>query len=1039
MRTRPSPRSFGGGELAPWLDGITSEVTAKGCRTLENFIVMKQGPITRRPGTFWVSEAKNWMDHADCESTTLPAIVGATAQTAEHGTFGRSDVRAHTGTYSYRLMITSAGTSCWDILSEDNTELYGYKPGDTAAVSSWVYVPSVVSIALTEITINLGDDISADYGTPTVYDAWCKVTAKHTFNTGCIGARVYVNIDAAASINEYCYFDDFELTNPGTVLIPCTIDDDNSYVIEAGDSYLRFYKNHVQVSLAGSAYEVTSPWSAGDVTDLRWCYIPDEKSLYLAHPAHPLERLRWVSDASWFLEQANILKSPDPIVMNTFASLVTSPDGKTWTEKRSPYDPANTIHSALGMGRDNIILTNASNTVIGSEIEGMAVTGSSTAINQSWDIVGNAKGEVVAVGKAPSTQTSGSIHVSYDDGQSWALWTGPASGVLYAVEVDQEKNSWMAVGRTSRMWSRGTEGAWTSITESSTLFGLDYGSDLWVAGGVGVIKITSSITGAFTSITMTGTIYGIAHGMPSNTDLWVAAGETDSGNAVIYTSPTGTIWTQQYNSNTYAGAIKDVAWLDGIYLAVGGAGGGGLNNPVDAAQTGTIFATSYDGVTWTVDTTLSRTNCFPWYKIAYRNPEDLYDLITSSHFPKCASYHEGRFILGPTTSKPSTLWGSRTNVVSNFYLGEFADQAWSYSLSSERNVDIMWVIGGMGGLAVGTRTAEGMLVGSESEGITPNTAQFKWQSTFGSDNVQPVRVHDYIIFAQRGGEIIRGYAPGAGAKAYQSPDLTQYADHIAEGGVHEFDHQDDPQTVVYAVRHDGQLLALTFEGATVAWSRIVTDGVIESVAVIPTAGAEDEVWCVVNRTIGAATKRYVEYFDTLKVASKEAAHFVDCGYENAACASATVYANVMSQLAGEYVDVLINGNVVEHSKLVTASGTITISNTKATHIHAGLPCPAYAQTMRMETGSSWGAGMGLSKRNANLLVWVHDTMGGEYGPLLSTTEAVTFSATSALTTDLLEVNFPGTWDRDGYIWVCQRDPLPMTVVAVAPDIETGDD
>lgn len=425
------------------------------------------------------------------------------------------------------------------------------------------------------------------------------------------------------------------------------------------------------------------------------------------------------------------------------------------------------------------------------------------------------------------------------------------------------------------------------------------------------------------------------------------------------------------------------------------------------------------------------------YPVADLNPDyEWFD--TSNHYPRLAAVHEGRLVVGPTDNEPATLWGSKINAFNNFYLGEFSDEAWSYKLASDRNVDIQWIMGGMGGLAVGTRTGEGVLMGSEAEGITPNTAQFKWQSTFGSNNVQPVRVHDYIIFAQRGGEIIRGYVPGAGAQAYKSPDLTAYADHIAEGGVHEFDHQDDPQTIVYAVRSDGTLLALTFEDNTIAWSRIVTDGSFESVAVIPTAGAEDEVWCVVKRTIGAATKRYIEYFDTLKVSSALAAHYVDCGYENAAAASATVFAEVMPQLAGESIDVLVNGNIVEHARTVSASGTFTIANAAATHIHAGLPCPAYAQTMRLETSSPWGSGMGLSKRNANLLVWVHDTIGGEFGPEVSITEAVAFSAASPLTTDLLEVNFPGTWDRDGYIWCIQRDPLPMTIVAVAPDIEVGD-
>jgi hypothetical protein len=32
------------------VDGITNELTQKGCRTLENWVVKKQGQATRRPG-----------------------------------------------------------------------------------------------------------------------------------------------------------------------------------------------------------------------------------------------------------------------------------------------------------------------------------------------------------------------------------------------------------------------------------------------------------------------------------------------------------------------------------------------------------------------------------------------------------------------------------------------------------------------------------------------------------------------------------------------------------------------------------------------------------------------------------------------------------------------------------------------------------------------------------------------------------------------------------------------------------------------------
>jgi hypothetical protein len=812
-----------------------------------------------------------------------------------------------------------------------------------------------------------------------------------------------------------------------------------------GSLYIRFYKNHVQVSLAAAAYEVVSPWSTGDVTDLRWAYIPDEKAVYFTHPNYAMRKLAWTSDASWALSETPILAVDKAVMVLPNGGIVYSEDSKNWVRDStnlprvsSPY-----TRNCLRKGNTNWITTSdapSQNLHISEDAKNWTKVGPDSDIGFAGIVV-NEFGMGIIFGS-----TSGTIYHTSDDGLSWAKGTAPniSNGLWSCGAYDPATDTWRVASTNASAYS--TDGRlFTSIADTAgtqTMMGIGVGGGHWVAVGYeagvtsGAIWIASAASAQWdVALQLSGDLLywnkcnrGIAYAEPGGSPLWVTITYT---NRWVYTSPNGAVWTRVATLADTTSYPYDMAVIKDRFYVV----------KVNAAATSMVLVSTVDGIDWRTETDWD----VPYDSGKVRafgisDRQDIESFDTANHYPKTITSHEGRLIIGPSKNEPSTLWGSKSNVIGNFYLGEFADEAWSYKISSDRNVDIQWIMGGMAGLVVGTRTGEGILVGSEAEGITPSTAQFRWQSTFGSDNIQPVRVHDHIIFSQRGGEIIRGYVPGAGAQAYQSPDLTQYADHIAEGGVHEFDHQDDPQTIVYAVRHDGTLLALTFETNAVAWSRIVTDGSFESVAVIPTAGAEDEVWAVVKRNIGAAssTVRYIEYFDTLKVASKNAAHFVDCGYENAACGSATVYANVMAQLAGESVDVLVNGNIVEHGKVVTVSGTLTITTPGATHIHAGLPCPAYAQTMRIETGSAWGAGMGLSKRNANLLAWVHDSIGGEFGPELSLTEAVAFNSASALTTDLLEVNFPGTWDRDGYIWCIQRDPLPMTVVAVAPDIEVGD-
>lgn len=52
--------SFSSGELSPLLEGRTDvKRYYSGCRTLENFVVLAQGGVTKRPGTYYIADAKD--------------------------------------------------------------------------------------------------------------------------------------------------------------------------------------------------------------------------------------------------------------------------------------------------------------------------------------------------------------------------------------------------------------------------------------------------------------------------------------------------------------------------------------------------------------------------------------------------------------------------------------------------------------------------------------------------------------------------------------------------------------------------------------------------------------------------------------------------------------------------------------------------------------------------------------------------------------------------------------------------------------------
>ena len=175
---------------------------------------------------------------------------------------------------------------------------------------------------------------------------------------------------------------------------------------------------------------------------------------------------------------------------------------------------------------------------------------------------------------------------------------------------------------------------------------------------------------------------------------------------------------------------------------------------------------------------------------------------------------------------------------------------------------------------IGTYGGEHVLGASdENEAMTPTNVRAKVQSTYGSDNVQPIVAGDSVLFVQRGGRRIRQMHFSFEKDAQVSDDLTVFSNHITESTIDDMAYQRTPDPMIFAVRNDGQMAVMSYERAQdiFSWCRLVTntnlagtltEADFESVAVIPSAGEEDIVYVVVNRTIGAATKRFIEYLST---------------------------------------------------------------------------------------------------------------------------------------------------------------------------------
>jgi hypothetical protein len=115
-------------------------------------------------------------------------------------------------------------------------------------------------------------------------------------------------------------------------LIPFVFNRDQSYIIELGDKYMRFYREH-GILLEGStsrqqgdridhrylgsgtgpvtptdAYEVETPWGIEDVWDLTFAQANDV--MIMVHPAYPVKQLGRYGAADWRLEDPPFVDPP---------------------------------------------------------------------------------------------------------------------------------------------------------------------------------------------------------------------------------------------------------------------------------------------------------------------------------------------------------------------------------------------------------------------------------------------------------------------------------------------------------------------------------------------------------------------------------------------------------------------------------------------------------------------------------------------------------------------------------------------------------
>lgn len=271
----------------------------------------------------------------------------------------------------------------------------------------------------------------------------------------------------------------------------------------------------------------------------------------------------------------------------------------------------------------------------------------------------------------------------------------------------------------------------------------------------------------------------------------------------------------------------------------------------DHMHTGVVKIASFvnpTNVSATVHTTLGGTTATEYWSEGYWSDKD--------GWPQTIEFHEFRLWYGGSANYPQTLWSSRTDDFENMKYGSLDSHAMIYTLPNQN--PIQWLLSHTY-LMIGTLGGAGRL-GYPDEEMTPSTKPaYRHQTTDGSAYIQATLAGDAILYVERGGQRVREFVYTLERDKFVSPDMTVLAEHITGDGIEGIAFQSRPEKLLWSYREDGNFLSMSYnrEQDVVAWAENITDGDVESVAVIP-GTEEDEVWFVVERTIDGSTVRYIE-------------------------------------------------------------------------------------------------------------------------------------------------------------------------------------
>jgi hypothetical protein len=429
------------------------------------------------------------------------------------------------------------------------------------------------------------------------------------------------------------------------------------------------------------------------------------------------------------------------------------------------------------------------------------------------------------------------------------------------------------------------------------------------------------------------------------------------------------------------------------------------------------------------------------------------DWNATDGYPEFVDFYEQRIVYIATQKRPQTAWFSKSGDFVNFGVSSpiVESDAVTLTFDSGTQNEVSWS-SSTNRLLIGTMGDEWAISGSGADPLSFKSNRTARHTNNGGERLKSLMVGPVTLFLEYHGRKVNQFIFDYNSDTYDTMDLSVLAPHLTDNNsIVDWDYAQTPHGVIWCVRDDGVLIALTLkrEHKVTGWHPHDTDGRFLAVSCIPgdITAREDVVWFVVEREIEGVTKWYIEK-KSPEFLGTEASDslFLD---SHLVVTSGTPFSTVtgLEHLEGKLVSILGDGGVLTPRTVV--SGEIILENPVSKAV-VGLPYASIVEPVLLDLPLADGTYLGRSARITGVDLIVHKSLDFEIGTYRDETDELILQdipfrfpyhiagTAIPLFTGVRAVDFIEGYSTSTRVLVKQERPLPLTVIGIIDVVEVYD-